>query len=347
MRENSINILITPTNACNMSCVYCLHKSYHKDCNKMDFFTLKRIYDIAAKAYKNVNIIWHGGEPLLMGLDFYKKAIEMQKSYKDCLFFNRIQSNLTLVTDEFADFFKVHNIGLGTSIDGILNEKLRGNTDLVLLNREKLSKRGIHVGAIVVLSSINIDTLIQSYEFFKEKKIDISMNPYVKSASDKDGFLCLEPIHATEKIIELYEYWKSDKSIHIDYFERIISYIKYQKKSMCKNTNCLGKWIGIGPTGDISPCNRFFPSKYMYGNVWEFDFLDEAFLSKGYKKLLRESLVRYEKCKQCGIFSYCSGGCNNVAYNGNGIKRANSSICYIEKSVYNHIMRDISEKDVI
>lgn len=100
-----INILVMPTDACNMNCVYCFHKPYQCGIEVMSIETVKRLLDITAPFYKSINFIWHGGEPLLMGLDFYQKVVELQKQ-SSCNIKNSIQSNLTLMTSEMAAFLR-------------------------------------------------------------------------------------------------------------------------------------------------------------------------------------------------------------------------------------------------
>ena len=96
-----------PTDICNMNCVYCFHNSHHEKVGKMSLETLHRLYDITLKEYEQVTFIWHGGEPLVMGISFFQKAIEMQKAYKNVKIQNRMQSNLTLLTDEMVEFFRI------------------------------------------------------------------------------------------------------------------------------------------------------------------------------------------------------------------------------------------------
>lgn len=331
-----------PTDICNMNCVYCFHNSYHEKEGQMSFDTLKHLYDIVLNEYEQVTFIWHGGEPLVMGLQFFQKAIEMQKKYTKVKIQNRMQSNLTLLTDEFADFLTTNHIGIGTSFDGILNDELRGNSQTVLNNREKLLNRGQGCGFIMVLSSANIDTLIPSYELFKKLNANYNMNPYVSISTKHNMQLILDDTYAVQKLIEFYEYWKNDSScnIEVSYFERIIKHILFEKKSVCKYTSCLGKWIGVRYNGDIVPCNRYFPPEYSYGNVWDYNNISEAFNSNGFKKLLSEATERRKKCIDCPIFNYCSGGCNNIALNENGITNNMGSNCKISISIYQYVFKE-------
>lgn len=338
-----LSVLIMPTDICNMNCVYCFHNSHHEKEGKMTIDTLKRMYDITLSEYEQVTFIWHGGEPLVMGLPFFQKAIEMQKEYRDVRIENRMQSNLTLLTDEFAEFLSVNHIGVGTSLDGVLNEQLRGNTQTVLANREKLLKRGQRCGFIMVLSAANIDTLISSYEMFKKMKANYSMNPYVSIPTEQNTRLLLDAEYTTQKLIEFYEYWKNDLrcNIEVGYFERIIKHIFLGEKSVCKYNSCLGKWIGVRFNGDIVPCNRYFPPEYCYGNVWEYSHISEAFDSDGFKKLLSEAIERRRKCADCPIYDFCTGGCNNVALNENGVTNNGGVNCKISVAVYQYIFNDL------
>jgi sulfatase maturation enzyme AslB (radical SAM superfamily) len=74
------------------------------------------------------------------------------------------------------------------------------------------------------------------------------------------------------------------------------------------------------------------------GNVWDYVEISEAFMSQGFKLLLKEAIDRRYKCQQCEIFAFCAGGCNNVALNENGISNNNGTTCKITKSVYMHVM---------
>lgn len=130
-----INLLILPTDACNMNCIYCFHRPYSCHFEKINIQTIKHLLDITTPYYKRVNIIWHGGEPLLMGVDFYKEVVGIQKTY-DCRITNAIQSNLTLLSPEMADFFAENNISISGSFDGVCNEALRGHSKEILAGRQ-------------------------------------------------------------------------------------------------------------------------------------------------------------------------------------------------------------------
>lgn len=337
--NKKINLLIMPTDICNMNCVYCFHEAHHENSGKMELRDLRRLYDITFKAYSDVTIIWHGGEPLVMGLDFYKEALAMQKEYSATVR-NRMQSNLTLLTDELAKFLCENNVGIGTSFDGVANSSTRGHTEEILKGRERILKYHKSCGFIMVISRKNIDHLIESYQFFKSLSASFTMNPYVSTGFPEDSSLRLNPSHAVMRLKEFFDYWLHDVTccIHIDYFERIINFLICGEKTVCKYNSCLGKWAGIRYNGEITPCNRYFPKQYSYGNIWDYDCLSSAFESPGFQNLLVDAIARREKCKSCIAFPLCSGGCNNVALNENGVSENGGDSCLIFQEIYQYVV---------
>lgn len=342
MKERrNINILVLPTDACNMHCAYCFHVSHRKDKEKMNFAIIKKLYDAASVDYTDINLIWHGGEPLLMGADFYRRAIEMQKEYPSVHFKNNMQSNLTLITEDIIKCITDCHIRIGASFDGIKNEILRGNTDTILKNREMLKCHGVDCGFIMVVSEKNIDNLIESYELFKEIRTGFSMNMYIGGNEPESNPFVPDVGRTVRKLIDFFEYWIQDVScrISVTNFERILFYLTTGQKNVCKYSSCLGRWIAVRHDGELMPCNRYFPSEYSFGNLNDYERLSEAFLSKGFKKLISQSVIRRNKCRQCEIYDFCEGGCNNVALYENGVDNNGGRSCRILREVFKHIQQ--------
>ncbi len=336
-----ISILVLPTDACNMHCSYCFHAPHHTDEKKMDIRMVRKLYEAAAADYTDVHLIWHGGEPLLMGADFYREAIGMQKEYPATQFKNSMQSNISLITEDIADCIKDCHIKMGSSFDGVRNEILRGNTDLIMRNGEVLKCHGIQCGFIMVLSAKNIDTLIESYELFKRLGTGFSMNPYIGGNGSDSKRFSLDAEHTIGKLIDFFEYWIQDTfcNISVTNFERILLFISKGQKNVCKYSSCMGRWMAVRHDGRLMPCNRYFPLEYSYGNLSDYTHLSEAFLSKGFKKLISQSVIRRNKCKQCEIYDFCEGGCNHVAYHENGISNNGGRSCQILREVFPYIQK--------
>lgn len=337
--QKYINLLMIPTDYCNMRCKYCFFDKNIHSKHRMDEKTLYQVMKTTLPVYDRVSFVWHGGEPLSMGLEFYKDVIRIQNELSmghKVEINNSVQSNLTLLTDEMANFFASNNFSMSTSYDGICNEITRGNSSQILEGRSKWLEYQDNCGVIMVASKININTLIESYLFFKEHDINFKINPYLGT----DEALLLDYDIYLQNMFQLFEYWALDSKtkIIITSFAPIIDYILFHKKSLCTYTSCLGRWASIYYDGTIKPCNRYFPDEYSYGNIFDYRSFDEAFESNGFKKLITKAIERRYKCKECEIFGYCSGGCNYVAMTENGgIENNNGKYCYYLRTMYKFI----------
>ena len=331
-----------PTDWCNMNCVYCFNS--RKDCKEkkvMDLKTLKKIFTSTIPYYDEIKFIFHGGEPLSMGISFYKEAFKMQKEINKngALISNSIQTNLTLLDEDLLKLLMENNVKIGSSFDGTQNHLTRHNTKNILKGKDLVFSNGASVGFICVCQSKNIEHLIEDYEFFKSQKLNYTLNPYL--TNDKDGDeLYVESSYYVKKVCELFDYWLYDKNskTRISYFIDFIDYILFNKKSLCSYNSCLGKHIGVLYDGKIFQCNRDFPDKYSYGNIFDYTDIRECFNSQGFKNMLSDNIKRREKCKkECEIYDFCTGGCPNVAHLTGDMKNANEDICLIIKGIYSHI----------
>lgn len=350
-KNDYLNVLIIPTNDCNLRCEYCFHNEHIlSDTNdKMSYKTLEHIFKIIEPYYKSVQFIWHGGEPLCMGLDFYKKVVEYEGKYNknNAAIRNSVQTNMTLMSEEIAYFFKENGFKISSSYDGICNEALRHNSKSFWNKKKKCDEILGKSSVICVVSQKNIEFLIESYEFFKSKGQSFTINPYNKALNEKDRRLDLEisGLEYSNGVTRLYDYWMKDKNlnIRIGFFHEISEYILFGRKTKCNLNSCLGKWICIRPDGRITPCNRYFPEIYDYGNVNTINCIDEVFDSSGFELLLSQAIQRRNKCKECEIYNYCAGGCNNVALLYGGIENNNNEICIGNIQIYKHVNQRLME----
>lgn len=341
-----INVMIIPTNFCNMNCVYCFHNSHNKNMEKMSINTLEKIMSVIVPAYEQITFIWHGGEPLSMGMEFYKTALEFEEKYRkeNTKIDNLMQTNLTLLTDEFAKFLVDNNFKLGSSYDGVANDVTRGKSLEILKGRDTLKAHGGNCGVIQVISRKNVLSLLESYEFFKERRINYSLNMYVAD-SENDDELALNIKEYIEKINELFDYWLMDKDadVRITLFREIIDFILFNRKSICTYCSCIGHWIAVRPKGEIYPCNRFFPKEYEMGNIWDYNTPEKIFESTGFVRLIQGAIKRRDKCKNCEIYKFCEGGCNNNAMNENGLENNGGNSCKSLIHIYKHIYTKIEQ----
>jgi uncharacterized protein len=270
--------------------------------------------------FNQVRFIWHGGEPLLMPLEFFRKAIGIQNEYKkvyDVKIFNNIQTNGTLINDETAEFLKNNGISAGLSFDGPFNDFLRQGTDRVLQGSKLLLEKGVRHGFIAIISSGNVNHLIETYEFFKKRGSNVKFNPVFQSgeAVYNDDIFFDYSVYV-ERMKELFRYWLYDRDCGIivePFYEYILMLLK-DRKSSCAHSSCMFRWLGIQNDGSIYPCGRSYPQKYYLGNVVDYEDINDAFRSEGYKDMLKYGILRRNECRSnCSCFRYCEGGCNSDA----------------------------------
>ncbi len=341
-----LSVLVMPTDYCNMNCVYCFNgRKSNLEQKKMSDDTLQKLFEITIPHYPDVRFIWHGGEPLSMGMEFYKKVIQLQNKINtgNTIIRNTIQTNLTLLDKPFAEFLVAHQFRIGSSYDGITNDKTRHNSDKILASHRLLRECGGNNGFICVVQSQNIDHLIEDYENFKSMKIGYNHNIYMTSNPEQDP-LFIPADHYIEKMCQLFDHWMYDTkcNISLSYFETFLKFILQHRKELCCYNSCMGKHIGVHYDGQLYGCNRDFPLEYSFGNIHDYEDIHECFNSDGFNNLLKAAITRRNHCKEtCNIFDFCSGGCNSVALMGGDIASCNEYVCKITREMYQYIEKQL------
>lgn len=337
MSQRKLTIIAKPTHSCNLKCKYCYLEGSAEKGNLSERLlaqSIERVSDFA----ENSHWIWHGGEPLLMGVDFYKTVKDIQDHYrkKGRRFSNGIQSNGTLINRELTDFLsETKDFHLGISLDGPreIHDQTRiypngtGSFDGVMKGYELLRNNKVGGGAICVVNSKNIESPKELYHFFKSKKINIKFNPLIKSGRAKENLIDLgiTPSQYGNFLLQLWEIYNQDVeregkvSIDIDPFMEVIGNLWTNVPLGCNySVSCRGNFISIGPQGDIYPCGRFDGVKeFWMGNIRE-NSIEEAMTSEVNKRLTQRKLENVAGCSKCDFGQVCNSGCMHNAYcNGN------------------------------
>lgn len=339
-----LNILIKPTEGCNLRCIYCFNKNNGYVDELMSMETLEKLYSIMFPFYKSINIVWHGGEPTYAGLDFYKKAFALQNTFVQnyaVKVSNSMQTNATLLTDEFIDFIKVHDISLGISYDGVVNDITRSSTQDVLVTINRLRAHSIKPGIITVVSKKNIDKLISTYEHQKKLGLGTQLNHYIEMDKNSPCHdLTLSPEKYVEKMFDLFLYWFNDTSCNIDVnpFRSYIEQYLFDVAPVCIHASCMRSWMCMNHSGDLSACDKVFPEEYQYGNVNNYSDIREVYNSKGFRNLMLDSVSRRNKClDSCVFYKYCQGGCNHSAMVEGDLTNNGGFSCVTFKALFGKI----------
>lgn len=336
----SITLIMKVTSGCNLRCPYCYTKHTLEKKEVMPIETFEKAIMSIATSYDDVTIIFHGGEPLLVDLDWYKEAVSIMKRYKKLFGFSynlSLQSNATLLNDEVNNFLKQEKINMGWSFDGTNNHKTRKNTDLVLENKKKYSAMG---GCICLITKDNYLEIEKEIDYFDEigieHKFNIVFNTTTEVEDDltnmsKEGLLnCY--IKAFEHVI------KKEESTSEDMFDKWLKKIfKLQHNGICVEGNCSGRWLSIHSNGSIYPCGQEWDNHkdYYYGNINDLT-IEEVFETDKYKNFDTKFKSKIQKCSdiKCIAFDICNGGCpgENIA-NGKDIDSFIAHHCYLNKNI--------------
>ncbi len=347
-----ISLIVKVTNGCNLRCKYCYNggAGFSNEVLKIEHF--KKMLSLLGDEYDEATLIWHGGEPLTAGKEYYKKAMEIEEEIsllKDIKFDNRVQTNGTLIDKDWIKFFKKHGFKLGLSYDGVDNDAYRQQGEKVLKNMDLLKKNGIRFGVIAVVVNDEYD-LKKNYEFFKNRNTWFEFSHMIPEGSGKD----LAQVGAEEyakKMINFFDEWIYDRDgVGVRTFQSYMIMALGGKARVCDNSSCHGRYLCIAPDGSIFNCSRGSAHEYSFGHIDEIESVKEAFNSDGFKKLLIGSITRRNKCKsECEYFDLCKGGCADAAICAGNINEPSPYACTLFKKLYKHIkakMDEIVEKNI-
>jgi uncharacterized protein len=331
--NREFQIFIKPVGAaCNLRCSYCYYLGkkdlYPGDGSaRMDDELLEKyiISHMEASTEDVVMFSWHGGEPLLAGLDFYRKAVAFQKKYVPSgkSIINGIQTNGTLLDEEWCKFLSGENFMVGISIDGPdeLHNRHRcdaagkGSLNNVLRGYELLQKHGISAEVLCVLNSFNVKFPLVIYDFFKELGMGyMTFLPLVEPQPGSAAGVSADSVPAREFgtfLSAVFDEWveKDIGKIKIQIFEEAARTAFGQEHTLCIfKVNCGGVPV-IEHNGDFYSCDHYVDREHFLGNIKDHSVaysLDSAG-QKAFGMAKSITLPRY--CRECSVKEMCNGEC--------------------------------------
>ncbi|MGL5715511.1 MAG: radical SAM protein [Paraclostridium sp.] len=345
MKRDSMFLLVKPTHECNLSCEYCYDAKEKLTCeNKIiKDEAIEKISKLCSETYFYVNWIWHGGEPLMVSTENYKKwhkgILENTKGME--LEFG-MQSNGALYTKEIKKDLQDLGVKYTISYDIINDNEKRKNAKKI----QSIDPYG-ELGAITVVDFDSSFKLIETYEFLKISKRKITFN---KIFLDKKTNENMEQY--ADNWIAYFKHYIFDKACIKDdiFFHSIFNKIFGIDKSssFCAENKCINKFLSVNPDGKVFPCDRFGVNNadhYCYGNVEDYKYsMNEYIFTDGFNKYKDDLLKADEKCKGCEISVWCAGGCkaNRVDSDGKiNVSVLNEYDCIFYKKVYSFIFDTI------
>lgn len=363
--HNPKTVIVKVTHSCNLNCRYCCVGDVMEH-HVIGEVTLDNLFKKLAEDGSESTIIWHGGEPLIVGLPFYKKALELQAKYPNHKFKNSLQTNGTLLTEEFLDFFEENHFALGFSLDGCkvshnMNRPFKGNRDSFEVTfkwYKEVERRGMNPGAICVINANTAKYIKDIYAFAKEYKVAFKFNaqyPAGRASVNVDLGLNNEQIAAA--YIELFDLWFNDnpeERVNIrmfDHFVKNITQIANGDKTVqgfdCSWANrCQRSFIGLSTNGDIYPCGKFVDeTEFLYGNINEDKSLEGILDNEIRHRFLTRHEEGIAECKNCRYLSMCSSGCPHTAFLINNDILTKNPFCEAVSMLFKHIENRLIERN--
>jgi uncharacterized protein len=311
------HVMLIPTLGCPSKCSYCW--SSDPDSPKMSIDTIKEVVEWLKefRPGEAVTFTFHGGEPLLAGADFYKKALAMlSKGLKDRKIAFAMQSNLWLMTPEIAKVLAKYNIPIGSSLDGPkkLNDLQRseGYYDRTMKGYRIARDNGLDVKFICTFTSDSVKKKEEIFNYFLKNDLTLKLHPALPSLrSAEPEKWALDPEEYGELLVYLLDkYLENIGKIEVMNIDHICKCIITGHGTVCTYVDCMDDTFAIGPDGSIYPCYRFIGMPaYVMGNVHDHPTMGDLKKSKAGKLMQQYKKFVDKKCGECAHIDYCRGGC--------------------------------------
>ncbi len=334
------HVLAKPTGAlCNLDCQYCYFLSkaalypgsrFHMSDALLETYIRQLI---ASHRTPEVTIAWQGGEPTLMGLDFYRRAGELEKRYQkpSTTIQNTIQTNGTLLNDEWCAFFRDHQFLIGLSLDGPreMHDAYRKDKgghptfDLVLRAARLLQKHRVEFNILTTVNAANADHPLAVYRFLRDEvgAQFIQLIPIVERINTDGGTGFQEGTQVTSRsvtaeqwgrfLIAVFDEWvRHDVGrVFVQMFDAALASWVGAPPTLCIFAETCGNALALEHNGDLYACDHFVEPAYRLGNIQQDRMIDLVASPKqrhfGLAK--RDTLPPY--CRECAVRFACHGEC--------------------------------------
>jgi uncharacterized protein len=369
-----IHVLAKPTGAvCNLHCSYCFFLNKERLYPGSRFRMSDEVLEtyirqlIESHQSQRVTVSWQGGEPTLMGIDFFKKAIVFQEKYRKpgIIFENTLQTNGTLLNDEWCEFFRKHDFLVGISIDGPqhlhdlhrLDKQGRPTFDRVMRGLRLLQKHGVDYNILTTVNRVNANHPLEVYEFLRDEAKTSWMQFIPAIERLKNGVVTMyqegttvsersvQPRQFGDFLIAIFDEWVRHDvgTVFVQTFEAAVrNWLGLPSSGMCVFDATCGQGLALEHNGDLYACDHFVEPKYFLGNIQESHMLElvagEKQRTFGRNKL--ELLPR--SCRECDVWFACKGECpkNRFGATPDGELGLNY-LCAGYKAFFRHIDRPL------
>lgn len=352
----SYHVLAKPTGPiCNLNCEYCFFLSkemlYPGDRFRMADELLETYISqlLASHRTPEVMIAWQGGEPTMMGLDFFRRTVEIAEKYRrprQRVMYS-IQTNGTLLNDDWALFFKENNFLVGLSVDGPeeLHDAYRvdkrglGSFDRVMAGYEFLKARDVDVNVLCTIHAKNQDHPLDVYRFFRDEMevqfvqfipiierttetlLPLANLGWAVDRKDKRPLYTQSGSHVTNRsvtgeaygafLISIFDEWvgRDVGKMYVQMFDVALASWHGEPAGLCIHAETCGLAVALEHNGDLYSCDHYVEPEHLLGNILETPMIEliSSDKQRAFGSAKRDSLPQY--CLDCDVRFACNGGC--------------------------------------
>jgi len=324
------SLLIKPAGPdCNINCKYCFYS------RKTDIFgkSAHRMSDAIAEklvsSYLKLNLpqssfAFQGGEPTLMGLDFYKRIVELQQKYTtdDQSVTNALQTNGILLNDDaWCEFLAENNFLVGISLDGPksyhdtyrLDYDGKGTWDRVMASIERCRKHGVQYNILTLLNNVNVQHPDEVWDFFMEQNFRFLQFVQCVERDPDTGEIAdfsITPKLYADFMCRIFDRWQDHgvRKVSVRTFDSILSHCLGQGHTECTFMPKCADYIVVEHDGGVYCCDFFVEGDAYLGNIMETPIEKLAFSPKKRQFNMRKRDLP-NKCIVCRHYDICRGGC--------------------------------------
>ena len=332
---SGIGLLVKPVSAdCNLTCEYCF---YHRSTDPYSSAPRHRMSDEVLEAFisqymrlagPNASIGWQGGEPLMAGIDFFKKAIEFQKKYgfSGQTVGNGMQTNATLVTPELARLFQEYNFLAGVSLDGPkeLHDHYRRTAlgkpsyDRVMRAIDILREHRAEFNILSVVNNVTGDHADEIYDFLATNGFDFMQFIPCVEVDPRTGDLARFSVGSEQYgkfLCRIFDKWYGggQPTTSVRFFENVLMVYAGVRPEVCEFHDTCGRYVVIEHNGDVYPCDFFVEDRWYLGNLLETPLAEIASSAKARFFASQKQRQRPE-CNDCEWHHICRRGCPRRRY---------------------------------
>ena len=333
----AFHVMLKPRGAiCNLDCSYCYYLAkellypgsrFRMASDLLEDYT--RQY-IEAQRVPEVTFAWQGGEPTLMGLDFFRLAMQFQQKYQrpGMHIQNTLQTNGTILDDEWCSFFREHHFLIGLSLDGprAMHDAYRVDKggkptfDRVMEGVAMLKKHGVEFNILTTLHAANVDHPSEVYHFLRDEVGTQYMQFIPIVEPEKETHLQGEDAVTNRSVtarqygdflIAIFDEWvrRDVGRVYVQIFEVALAAWVGAPKGLCIFEETCGAALAMEHNGDVYSCDHFVEQTYKLGNLKQRPLLAMVNSQQQYRfgQAKRDTLPRY--CRECPVLFVCNGGC--------------------------------------